>query len=73
MVNGGNSGGPVVALESGKVVGVVINALTQVQKNPGPPDFTPGGPDVELEVPTGIGRGIYIHMAEPAILDLRKS
>jgi S1-C subfamily serine protease len=71
MMNGGNSGGPVVAIGTGEVVGIVTNALQMVETKE-PTDPTSGSTQ-EVAVPTGLGRAVYIHQAQAVISELRKA
>lgn len=66
-VNGGNSGGPVVDLVSGEVVGIAIATMSRWHLLPG---LNPNE-RVRLEIPTGLARAIPVALVRRVVNDSR--
>jgi S1-C subfamily serine protease len=70
-ISGGTSGGPVVDLQSGNVVGVLTEAVGRhTPPNANPPRIIAGG---SSEPPTGLSRALHAHRALSIIADLRQT
>lgn len=69
-VSGGTSGGPVVDLLTGNVVGILTEAVGRHSSNTNPPRAIAGG---SSEPPTGLSRALHAHRALSIIADLRQT